>query len=127
MSSEPLLPQVVVVRLSSGVRQVMADIVAEAVHRALEVQPLRVTAPAAVKTAGAAAHLGISHSHFYQLLDNDPHLAKLAFTAGRSRLWPVTSLDDWMSAKQCAESEERHGEGEECNSANHIRTSRSGK
>jgi predicted DNA-binding transcriptional regulator AlpA len=104
MSSVPLLPQFAVVRLYDG--QDLEDIVTKAVHRVLEVRPPKITPPAAVKAAGAAAHLGISRSHFYQLLDSDPRLAKLAFTAGRSRLWPVVALDAWMRAKQCAETEE---------------------
>ena len=112
MSSEPLLPQVAVVRFSRGARQEVADAVTEAVHSALKVLLPKITPPAAVKAAGAAAHLGISRSHFYQLLDSDPQLAKLAFTVGRSRLWPVTALDDWMRAKQCKGNKESSDSGQ---------------
>lgn len=101
MSLELLLPQVAVVRLSSGVRQELADILTEVVNRALEVRLAKFAPPAALKAADAAAHLGISRSHFYQLLRSDPHLGKLAFTAGRRRLFPIVALDEWMRAKQC--------------------------
>ena len=104
MSSEPLLPWVAVVRLSGGVPEQLEDIVTKAVVRAMEAQlaKIGIVQPAAVKAKGAAAHLGISRSHFYVLLDSDPDLASLAFTLGRSRLWILTDLDNWARAKHCA-------------------------
>jgi hypothetical protein len=103
MSSEPLLPWVAVVRLSGEVPEQLNDIVTKAVERALEVQLAKITMahPAAVKAKGAAAYLGISRSHFYALLDSDSDLTRLAFTLGRSRLWLITDLDNWVRAKQC--------------------------
>ena len=104
MSSEPLLPWVAVVRLSGGVPEQLEDIVAKAVNRAMKVQLAKIgmAHPTAVKAKGAAAHLGISRSHFYEILNSDSDLAKLAFTLGRSRLWLFTDLDNWARAKQCA-------------------------
>jgi hypothetical protein len=100
VSTEPLLHQVAVARFSGGANQQVADIATDAIHRALEVRQTKTQGPAALKAKRAAQHLGVSRSHFYQLLKREPDLAKLAFKAGRCRLWPVTSLDAYMRSKQ---------------------------
>jgi hypothetical protein len=72
VSTEPLLPQVVVARFSGGASQQLADIALDAIHRALEVRQKKTQGPAALKAERAAEYLGVSRSHFYQLLKREP-------------------------------------------------------
>jgi predicted DNA-binding transcriptional regulator AlpA len=99
---DELLPRVDVYRLSAQIREELASLVSEAVRAALEEQGLR-KRPApegALRGRAAAKYIGISPSHFYALLKEDPHLLGASFTAGRCRMWPTAALDEWMRVRR---------------------------
>jgi predicted DNA-binding transcriptional regulator AlpA len=104
MSTNVLLPQVDLTRISDAARQVLTEIVTAAVWRALEEQGLRkpATPAGALRALDAAAYVGIKRSSFYKLLKEDPSLRDLSFTAGRCRMWPTIALDEWMRLRRAS-------------------------
>jgi predicted DNA-binding transcriptional regulator AlpA len=101
MSTE-LLPKVDLWQVSSAARQVLTDLVNEAVRKALEEHGLKRSRTPAVALRGtdAAAYIGVGRSRFYGLLKEHPELMAASYTVGKARCWPVAALDAWMQARQ---------------------------
>jgi hypothetical protein len=94
--ADDLLPRVDVYRLSAQMREELVNIVNAAVRAALEEQGLtkRPAPEGALRGRAAAKYIGISPSHFYDLLKKDPALAKLSYQVGKSPY--VEGLNQWM-------------------------------
>ena len=59
----------------------------------------------ALKPREAARYIGRSRSRLYELLEHDPLIQAASFKQGKSRIFLVSGLDEWLSAQQTAEQE----------------------
>jgi len=100
--ADELLPKVELWHLGGPARQMLADLVSDAVCEALEARDLKRPKPpaGALRAKDAASYVGVSRSAFYKILDDDPQLKGLSFTVGKSRMWPTADLDSWMQARR---------------------------
>jgi hypothetical protein len=81
------------------VLEVLKDIVYEAVRSALEDRGL-IQPAGALKSAAAARYLGFSRARLYELLQTDPLIQGASIKQGKSRLFLVAGLDEWLRAQQ---------------------------